>query len=337
MVGADCAELVVGKNVYDLIAQEDRDKFRVFNERVCRGEKLTLEFDIIGLTGQRRNMESQGVPLKMATGDVVQLAVTRDITGRKKIEEARKEAEVAARLLQVQDAERRRIARELHDGIGQLLTAMGMNVAQVAKELGSLSPAASHCVKDNQELIAEASRELRTVSYLLHPPMLDEVGLESALQWLAEGFSERSKIHVELDLARDVGRLPQDYELSLFRIAQEGLTNVHRHSDSKIAFLRLSRAGQKIELEVKDQGQGISPEVQAKIAAGVSSGVGFRGMEERIRQIGGTLTIKSNLNGTSVLAVLLTPAESSPGGIMTASGVKWREDARTTMEAKRSA
>lgn len=304
MVGANCAEMVVGKNVYDLIAPEHREKFRIFNEKVCRGEKLTLEFDIVGLTGQRRSMESQGAPLKMATGDIVQLAVTRDISERKKAEEARKEAEVSGRLLQVQDAERRRIARELHDGVGQLMTAIGMNVARVAKEREKLSPEASRCVQDNQGLIAEASREIRTVSYLLHPPMLDEVGLETALRWFADGFSERSKIKVELDIASDVGRMPHDYELSLFRIAQEGLTNVHRHSGGKTAFLRLSRVGQKIELEVRDEGQGISPEVKAKIRDGANTGVGFRGMQERIRQIGGALTIESNGNGTVVLASL---------------------------------
>jgi PAS domain S-box-containing protein len=314
MVGADSAEMVVGKSVYDLIAPEYREKFRDFNESVCRGEKLTLEFDIVGLTGERRSMESQGAPLKMDTGDIVQLAVTRDISERKKVEEARQEAEVSGRLLKVQDGERRRIARELHDGVGQLLTAIGMNVAQVAKERESLSTAAARCVEDNQALIAEASREIRTVSYLLHPPMLDEVGLATALRWFAEGFSERSKIKVELDLASDVGQLPQDYELSLFRIAQEALTNVHRHSESKTAFLRLARSGQNIELAVKDEGRGISPEVQSKITAGASTGVGFRGMQERIKQIGGTLTIESNGNG-SVVLVSLPVVESSSGRI----------------------
>jgi PAS domain S-box-containing protein len=275
MVGADCPEMVVGKNVCELIAPEHRERFRVFNERVCRGEKLTLEFDMVSLKGERRNMESYGAPLKIATGEIVQLAVTRDITARKRAEEDRREAEVGARLLQVQDAERRRIARELHDGIGQLLAAIAMNVDQVAKEREKLSPGAARCVEDNHSLIADASREIRTMSYLLHPPLLEEVGLESALQWFAGGFSERSKIKVELDIATNLGRLPQDYELSLFRIAQEGLTNIHCHSGSKTAFLALLRTGQKIELEVRDEGCGMSPEVQTKINVGAGTGVGF--------------------------------------------------------------
>ena len=304
MVGADCAERVVGKNVYDLIAPEDRDRFRAFNEKVCRGEKGTLEFDIVGLEGTRRHMETHGAPLRDQDGTLVQLAVTRDISGRREAEKARREAELSARLLQVQDEERRRIARELHDGVGQLLAAMSMNASSVIDEKSNLSPDAARCAEENFNLIQQVSKDIRTMSYLLHPPLLDEVGLPSALRWYIEGFAERSKIAANVELPVDLERLPQEHELCLFRIAQECLTNIHRHSGSSTALIRLWRTPGEIKMEVSDAGRGIDPEIESKIASGESAGVGLRGMQERVNQIGGTLGIHSNGKGLSVVVTL---------------------------------
>jgi PAS domain S-box-containing protein len=304
MVGADCAERVVGKSVYDLIAPEHRDRFRAFNEQVCRGEKGTLEFDIVGLEGTRRRMETHGAPLRDQDGTVVQLAVTRDITGRKEAERARKEAEFSARLLRVQDEERRRIARELHDGVGQLVAAMSMNVSRIVREKSNLSPDAARCAEENSDLINQVSKDIRTMSYLLHPPLLDELGLPSALRWYIEGFAERSSIAASIELPNDLPRLPRDHELCLFRIAQECLTNIHRHSGSSTALVRLWRTPKEIKMEVSDAGRGFNQEIQSKIASGESPGVGLRGMQERVKQIGGTLGITSNGDGASVLVVL---------------------------------
>ena len=232
--------------------------------------------------------------------------VARDISERNRAEEAPKEAELSARLLQAQDEERRRIARELHDGVGQLLAAIGMNVAQVVREKDKLSPAAARSAEDMRHSIERASAEIRTVSYLLHPPLLDEVGLPTALRWYADGFAERSKLKVTVELTDDFPRLTQDYELSLFRIAQECLTNIHRHSGSLTAFIRLAREGGKIELEIRDEGKGVNQETQAKLDSGASVGVGFRGMQERVRLIDGKIRVRSNSNGngTSVLVTL---------------------------------
>jgi two-component system NarL family sensor kinase len=154
--------------------------------------------------------------------------------------------------------------------------------------------------------IERASAEIRTVSYLLHPPMLDEIGLPTALRWYADGFAERSKIKVAVELPAEFPRLIQDYELSLFRIVQECMTNIHRHSGSFTAFIRLSCADGKIELEIRDEGKGINQEIQSKLNSGASAGVGFRGMQERVRLIGGKLTVRPNPNGngTSVLVTL---------------------------------
>jgi PAS domain S-box-containing protein len=314
LVGADCAERVVGKNVYDLIAPEDRDRFRAFNEKVCRGEKGTLEFDIVGLEGTRRHMETHGAPLRDQDGTVVQLAVTRDITGRREAEKTRREAELSARLLQVQDEERRRIARELHDGVGQLLAAMSMNASSVIDEKSNLSSDAARCAEENFNLIQQVSKDIRTVSYLLHPPLLDEMGLHSALKWYVDGFAERSKIAATLELPDDLERLPREHELCLFRIAQECLTNIHRHSGSSTALVRLWRAPGEIRMEVSDEGRGLDREIQSKIASGQSAGVGLRGMQERVKQIGGTLRIHSNGKGASVLVALPLAEETVSSG-----------------------
>jgi two-component system NarL family sensor kinase len=230
--------------------------------------------------------------------------VARDISQQREAEAALREAQMSSRLLQVQDDERRRIARELHDGVGQLLVAIGMNVAQVLREKSALTPAAARCVEENSDLIGQASAEIRTMAYLLHPPMLEEVGLRSALVLYIDGFSERSKINVETELAVDLGKLPKDYELSLFRITQECLTNIHRHSGSSTALVRLCRKGDEIELEVKDSGSGIKQEIQSSIASKTSIGVGFRGMRERIELLGGKLRVHSSATGTSVFVGL---------------------------------
>jgi signal transduction histidine kinase len=212
--------------------------------------------------------------------------------------------ELSARLLQIQDEERRRIARELHDSVGQMLAAVNMNIAQVMQELDVLSPEAAKAMTDNDGLLQEISREIRTISHLLHPPLLDEVGLQSALEWYIDGFSERSKINVDLELPPDFGRLPRNLEITLFRVVQECLTNIHRHSGSSTAAIRVARSENEVRLEVRDAGKGIPAETQTTLASGKLSGVGLRGMSERLRQMGGQLEVNSNGNGTQVLATL---------------------------------
>ena len=147
------------------------------------------------------------------------------------------------------------------------------------------------------------------MSYLFHPPLLDEMGLHSALKWYIDGFAERSKIAASLELPADWERLPQDLELCLFRIAQECLTNIHRHSGSLTALVRLLRSPGEITLEVSDEGKGLNQETQSKISSGESTGVGLRGMRERVKQLGGTLEIRSNGHGTTVIAKM--PVEES--------------------------
>ena len=213
--------------------------------------------------------------------------------------------ELSVRLLRTQDQERRRIARELHDGVGQLLAAVNMNLSKLKREKDSLSSMALAALDESFLLVDHASQGIRTMSHLLHPPLLDEVGLESALRWYVEGFADRSKIKVCLQLADGFGKnLPRDLSLALFRVVQECLTNVHRHSGSQSAVVSIRRTAESLTLEVKDKGKGISTELHSRISSGESSGMGFRGMRERIHQFGGRLDIYPQLQGTAVIAVL---------------------------------
>jgi signal transduction histidine kinase len=212
--------------------------------------------------------------------------------------------ELSVQVLRLQDEERRRIARELHDGVGQILAALSMNIAQVRNESDKLSNEAARAVSENAFMIDELSREIRTMSHLLHPPMLDEIGLSSALRWYVDGFSERSKVSVKLELPDDFNRLPNEMELTIFRMIQECLTNVHRHSDSKSAVIRVRQEDRHhIRIEVQDQGKGIPADKLAALSSG-GAGVGFRGMRERMRQLDGTLEIRSDPTGTTVIASL---------------------------------
>jgi signal transduction histidine kinase len=228
--------------------------------------------------------------------------VTRDITERKQAEENLRA--LSGRLLQVQDEERRRMARELHDSAGQIVAATAMNLALIEEEARKISRPAANLVKKNRELIGELSKEVRTVSHLLHPPLLDELGLASALRTYVEGFTERSKINVELQIPDAFGRLSRDSETAIFRLVQECLTNIHRHSGSRVATIHVSRLGGAVCVEVRDAGKGISPEKCAEMEATGNAGVGIRGMRERMRQLGGVLEISSNDNGTLVTARL---------------------------------
>jgi PAS domain S-box-containing protein len=300
------AEEAVGQHITLIVPADRRKEEEGILETLRRGGRVD-HFETVRRHRDGRNLDISLTisPVKDSRGRVVGASkVARDISERKRAEDADKKAELAVQLLQVQDEERRRIARELHDGVGQLLAAASMTISRVVKEKDKLSPAAAESAEEISSLVGRALAEIRTASYLLHPPMLDEIGLQTVLRWYVDGFAERSKIKVAAELESDLPRLSQDYELTLFRIAQECLTNIHRHSGSFTAFVRLARADEKIELEVRDEGRGINQEIQSKLNSGASVGVGFRGMQERVRLIGGRLTVQSNGNGTSVLVAL---------------------------------
>ncbi len=224
--------------------------------------------------------------------------VTRDITERKRAEESRRE--LSARLLSLQDDERRRLARDLHDSTAQTLSALSLNLA-LLNHFSEISnhPVGGKALADSLELVNQASGELRSMSYLLHPPLLDRGGLAKALPWYVEGFTKRTHIQVELEVSPEpFDRLPQEVETALFRIVQESLTNIFRHSGSSTAGVQLLRDCEGIRLRVWDHGKGLPKETADDVPAGF--GVGIRGMHERVRQLGGRMEIRSESTGTTV-------------------------------------
>ena len=230
------------------------------------------------------------------------LQINTDISERKRAEELLRS--LSARLLQTQDEERRRIARELHDSAGQLLVGLDINLVTVSREADKLSTNASRALSESMGLVKELSAELRNISHLLHPPLLDEAGLPAAIRWYVERFSQRSKISVDIHLNSDLGRLPREIETTIFRIVQESLTNVHRHSGSTTAEVRLTREDAGITVEICDNGKGLESKNYRTYSGLVTPGVGIQGMRERVRQLGGQFEIRSGETGTSVTARL---------------------------------
>lgn len=211
--------------------------------------------------------------------------------------------ELTGRLLLMQDEERRHMARDLHDHAGQTLVALEMNFVALIEAVKNREPKAMNLLLQSQQLSQGLSKEIRTLSYLLHPPLLDEAGLASALPWYVEGFSKRSGIKVDVELPKESSRLPEAIELVIFRIVQESLTNVHRHSGSQTAKIRLAHSEKSITVEIIDKGKGISRARLREMTA-AQVGVGVRGMEERVRQFGGTLQIDSSTAGTKVAVTI---------------------------------
>lgn len=206
---------------------------------------------------------------------------------------------LSGRLLKIQDDERRRIARELHDSMGQTLSALSNNLTALARMTPETNPALSTLLSESSALIEGVMQEVRTLSYLLHPPLLDDLGLEYVLPWYAAGFSKRSGIDIALQIAPDVGRLPSEIELTLFRITQEALSNVHRHSGGHTVTISVSRTADAVSLTIKDDGRGVPVEI-VEPAAMSNLGVGIAGMRERVRQFGGRLEIRGDAAGTTI-------------------------------------
>jgi PAS domain S-box-containing protein len=235
-----------------------------------------------------------------ADGRTMTLAVIHDVSERKLIDAERERAleelhELAAALVRVQDEERRRIGRDLHDSTGQVLVSLELNLTRLVRIVGPPRDALRTLAEECAALARQCSTEIRTASYLLHPPLLDEIGLLSALKWLADGLRQRSGIEIEMELPESLERLPPEHELALFRVAQEALTNVLRHSRSPSATIRILERADAVIMEVEDAGRGIDA---------AALGVGLAGMRERMRQLGGALRVRTGPQGTCVQAEL---------------------------------
>jgi PAS domain S-box-containing protein len=247
--------------------------------------------------GTKVTVASRWTPLKDAYNNTSWIEINRDITDRKVAEAARG---LSAQLMKMQDEERRKIARELHDSTGQMVVASILNLGRLQAS-GNLSPEETRLLSDSDALLRNVNSKLCAISHLLHPLLLDEAGLWTALEWYVEGFRQRSGIAVSLERDSNFGRLNSDLEVAIFRVVQECLSNVHRHSDSPQATVRLLRSSDEVRLEVQDHVRGIPAEKQSSVPGNYAMGVGLRGMRERILQLGGNLKVESNDGGTTVV------------------------------------
>jgi signal transduction histidine kinase len=282
-------------------------------EPIDRAELVATVGALLRLKRAETAARQQAEAAEMARRELSQLNATLEVRVAERTAElnAANEGlrELSGRILQLQDEERRRIARELHDSVGQLLAAISMNMAVVEGELPLLSPEANKAFFENRSFVQQIVQGIRTISHLLHPPLLDESGLPSALRWYVEEFSQRSGIKVSLEFSPAFNRFPSELETAVFRIVQECLGNIHRHSQSPTAEIRVSAGRDCLSLEVRDAGRGIPAEKQQQIKLGIRTGVGLRGMRERVTQMGGTFKIDSDSSGTTVLATFpCTPA-----------------------------
>jgi len=244
----------------------------------------------------------------------------RDVTSQKRMEQALRASEaqlqaiveqrtcalrrLSVRILGLQDAERRRISRELHDSLGQYLTGLKIDMDMLRQR-----PYNDGLWSQTEELLSRCLSEVRTLSYLLHPPMMDEAGLSSAARWYLQGFGERSGIKVNFETSDELDRLPDGVEVALFRILQEALTNVHRHASATETEVRILRDAEQVILEIKDNGHGMPEDVLTRFTqSGASAGVGLTGIHERVRELGGCFRVDSNNKGTSLLITVPVPA-----------------------------
>ena len=220
---------------------------------------------------------------------------------------------LSQRLLKVQDEERRKLGRDLHDSTGQTLVALKISVSFL-QENCKRDPSTLAMVSDVSKLADQAIDEIRTMSYLLHPPLLDEVGFRCAAEWYVEGFAKRSGINVSLTLTTDRERLPIMMEIALFRVLQESLTNVHRHSGASQVSVCFQRQSETAILEIRDSGRGIPADRLARLrGASAQTGVGLAGMRERLNELKGNLEIESDRHGTILRAIVPVPTTARFG------------------------
>lgn len=340
---------------YSLLHPDDREPTRrAVENSIENNEMYDVEYRTMAPDGRERWVRAIGRTFHDEAGKPVRFdGITQDITARKQAEDALRGSEsrfrdlaenldrevqartaelqarskqilhasrglkeLSGRLLQIQDEERRRVARDLHDSAGQIVTALDLELGSLTEDIRKSAPQLARKIESAQELVQQLHREIRTTSYLLHPPLLDEAGLHSALSWYVQGVAQRSGIAIQLDISEGFGRLARDLELAIFRLVQESLTNIHRHSGSKTAAIRLLRSPEAVFVEILDEGKGMEEGRLEKILEG-GSGVGICGMRERLRQFGGELQIESSGRGTRVFVNIpvMKASESEESGM----------------------
>ena len=301
-------EKFIGTPLYNFVSGNDAE----FLKTLILGARLASTRGEIRLL--RKNGKPRTVRLTLSPNRELGLeaicAVATELTEIVDANEALRVTEtslrqLSARLLQLQDEERRRIARDLHDVTGQKVAVLSMSLDRLARLTEQSKPETQESIKESREVVGQIGEEIRTLSYILHPPLLDECGLASAVHWYAEGFQKRSGIKLEVAIDADLPRLSIDAETTLFRVVQESLTNVHRYSGSSAAEIRISKDAGEVQLEIIDYGHGIKTgAARAKMDGPAPPGAGIPGMRERLHQLGGSLGVDFGTNGTRVMAAL---------------------------------
>jgi PAS domain S-box-containing protein len=297
-----------GKHFTSLVVPEHRDCIKELIDAVLgKGPSFSkVETVVLCKDGTSKIITFDMAPVQVEGKIVGAVAACEDVTAARRTEEALKQSELelrllSSRLLDLQDSERRRIARELHDGTAQNLFALNIALSRMLQQASTEE--SRNSLQECLSLCELSREEIRTLSYVLHPPMLDEAGLVSALKWYVDGFSARSGIRVDLTADPALGRLPIDIETDLFRVVQECLANIHRHSGSVAAAVKLDRNTERVLLQIRDWGRGMPAEITSGQTM-ASPGVGIPGMHERLAQHQGNLEIRSNNKGTIVTATV---------------------------------
>jgi PAS domain S-box-containing protein len=302
---------VIGNSFLDLVnAELPRPLAQI--ENILRREGY-WEYELRETTrhGAQIVVASRWVAWRHSSGATLgRLHIETDLTKLKRAEQQLRV--VSGHLLNLRDEERRKLGRDLHDSAGQLLSMAKLNLSLAQEHLQSVGDRGKAYLEECCSLIDQALSEVRTISYLLHPPLLEELGLAGVLPWYVSGFSERSRIKVTLGMPKDMGRLPRELELGLFRIVQECLTNVHRHSNSSTAEISLSLSDSQVRLKIQDQGKGMAATSAESGDQDRSGGVGLSGIRERVGNLGGHMQIRSGDWGTAI-EVIFPSAEMSSG------------------------
>jgi PAS domain S-box-containing protein len=296
-------EEVLGKSLHKVL----RTEFPVSLPEILQSDRWEGELRHRRKDGSKIVVASRWTTLRDHNGKPVgSLEINTDVTARRRAEEAARS--LSGRILTLQDDERRRIARGLHDSLGQYLAALAMKLDLLSTQGGKRAKSILEC----SQLVEQCLSETRTISHLLHPPLLDEAGIGSAVRLYVDGFAQRSGIQVHLDLPPELDRLQEDIEIALFRAVQEALTNVHRHSGSSSVYICINLDAEQVRLEIKDNGRGIPKKHLTLLTEGdAGSGVGIAGMRERVRELRGSLEIQSDKTGTRVLIVIPSMPRSS--------------------------
>jgi PAS domain S-box-containing protein len=309
-------ERFIGASLADFVVGEDRE---LLNKLISDATAATVRGEIRLAAGSGPRVRTIRLSLSPVREQGIHTicVVATELTALIETNEALRVSELSlrqlsARLLRLQDEERRRIARDLHDTTGQKIAVLSMTLDRLIKMVDPNKTDVTDAIVESRSVVTKVGEEIRTLSYLLHPPLLDECGLASAVGWYIEGFTKRSGIHVEVNVDDDLPRLPTDAETALFRVVQESLTNVHRYSGSSRAEIRISQIGNNVNLEVVDHGKGLrAAAAEVTPSTTPSLGVGIPGMRERIRQLGGQLDVEFRLDGTRVRASLPLTAEAA--------------------------